>query len=378
LGQASLIQDKGNSTWQSPIGDRQTARRGISIAWKLSPFTSTPTAGTVSPSLNKTTLLTNESGQNFTGSSSAIDTSVPSSSLRLDPEGIRVGSTGQLYVSDEYGPYVYQFNQNGQRVSTLAVPSKFTIDHPNADGTLELPPNNASRRQSNRGMEGLAITPSGNKLYGIMQSPLIQDGGLNAANSCVGLNTRILEMTVGSTLTREFLYPLSAASNGISEILAVNDSQFLVLERDGNAGSAARFKQLFLINLLGATDVSNLGTTPFNGLPTTGIPAGITLVTKTPLLDLLNPAYGLAGASFPEKLEGLAFGPDLADGRHLLLVTSDNDFAAGNPSRFFAFALDRSDLPGFQAQQVVPEPATFALMLIGITMLGYWRGRLNR
>jgi len=182
-------------------------------------------------------LLTNESGQNFTGSSSAIDTSVPSSSLRLDPEGIRVGSTGQLYVSDEYGPYVYQVNQNGQRVSTLAVPSKFTIDHPNADGTLELPPNNASGRQSNRGMEGLAITPSGNKLYGIMQSPLIQDGGLNAANSRVGLNTRILEMTVGSTLTREFLYPLSAASNGISEILAVNDSQFLVSERDGNAGA---------------------------------------------------------------------------------------------------------------------------------------------
>ena len=162
--------------------------------------------GTVSPSLNKTTLLTNGSGQNFTGPSSASDTSVPSSSLRLDPEGIRVGSTGQLYVSDEYGPYAYQFNQNGQRVSTLAVPSKFTLDHPNADGTLELPPNNASGRQSNRGMEGLAITPSGNKLYGVMQSPLIQDGGLNAANSRIGLNTRILEMTIGSTATREFLY----------------------------------------------------------------------------------------------------------------------------------------------------------------------------
>ena len=95
-------------------------------------------------------------------------------------------------------------------------------------------------------------------------------------------------------------------------------------------------------------------------------------------MSALPANFGLAGASFPEKLEGLAIGPDLADGRHLLLVTSDNDFAAGNPSRFFAFALDRSDLPGFQAQQVVPEPATFALMLVGITMLGYWRGRLNR
>ncbi len=88
-------------------------------------------------------------------------------------------------------------------------------------------------RQANRGMEGLAITPSGNTLYGIMQSPLIQDGGLNASNSRIGLNSRILEMKVGSGATRELLYPLVNAGNGISEILAVNDSQFLVLERMG-------------------------------------------------------------------------------------------------------------------------------------------------
>lgn len=337
-----------------------------------------PTAGTVSPSLNKTTLLTNGSGQFFTGSAAAFDATTPANSLRLDPEGIRVGPTGQIYISDEYGPYVYQFNQNGQRVGTVAVPSKFGIDHPNADGTLELPPNNLTGRQSNRGMEGLAITPSGSKLYGIMQSPLIQDGGLNAANARVGLNTRILEMTPGSTATREFLYPLANANNGISEILAVNNSQFLVLERDGRAGSTAQFKQIFLVNLLGATDISNIGTTPFNGLPTSGIPSGVTPVSKTLFLDLLNPIYGLAGASFPEKIEGLAFGPDLPDGRHLLLVATDNDFAATNPTRFFAFALDQSDLPGFQAQQIVPEPATFALMLIGVTLLAFWRCRFNR
>jgi len=58
------------------------------------------------------------------------------------------------------------------------------------------------------------------------------------------------------------------------------------------------------------------------------------------LLNLLDPAFGLAGASFPEKIEGLAFGPDLADGRHLLLVSADNDFVGTTPSRVFAFALD--------------------------------------
>lgn len=332
-----------------------------------------PGAGTVAASLHSTTLLTNASGQYFTGSSAAFDAIDPGNSRRFDPEGIRVGPTGQLYISDEYGPYVYQFNQTGQRVDSLAIPPKFLIDHPNANGTLELPPNNTMGRQANRGMEGLAITPAGDKLYGIMQSPLIQDGGLNASNGRVGLNARILEMNLGTGATREFVYPLSNAGNGISEILAINESQFLVLERDGRAGSAAAFKKLFRIGLEGATDISALGTTPINGLPTTGTPSGVNPVSKTLFLDFLDPVHGLAGATFPEKLEGLAFGPDLPDGRHLLLVASDNDFFSNTPTQFYAFALDPGDVRGFQHQQVVPEPSTFILMLLGIGVLGYRR-----
>ena len=65
---------------------------------------------------------------------------------------------------------------------------------------------------------------------------------------------------------------------------------------------------------------------------------------------MLDPAYGIAGATFPEKLEGLTFGPDLDDGRHLFIVTSDNDFIQSQASRFFAFAIDRGDL-NYQPQQ---------------------------
>ena len=44
----------------------------------------------------------------------------------------------------------------------------------------------------------------------------------------------------------------------------------------------------------------------------------------------------------PEKLEGLAWGPDLPDGRHLLYVFSDNDLNPDIPTYIFAFAIDPS------------------------------------
>jgi hypothetical protein len=83
-------------------------------------------------------------------------------------------------------------------------------------------------------------------------------------------------------------------------------------------------------------------------------------------LDLLDPAFGLAGSSFPAKIEGLAFGPDLADGRHVLLVSSDNDFSAATPTYLFAFAIPTGSLPGFQPQVIVPEPATILYLITGL------------
>jgi len=131
----------------------------------------------------------------------------------------------------------------------------------------------------------------------------------------------------------------------------VNDHEFLVIERDGRAGMNATFKKIFRIDIADATTPA----TDIRGipeLPTTGTPTGVTPVTKSLFIDLLLSEFGLAGASFPEKIEGLAFGPNLQDGRIVLFVTNDNDFMPGQPNRFWAFAIDQSDLPNFAPQQI--------------------------
>jgi hypothetical protein len=292
--------------------------------------------------LLSTTMLTDESNRNLSGSATAFDAHDQARSQRFDPEGLRVDRRGNLYLSDEYGPAVYRFSSSGKRTAILNVPRRFLISHP-AAAPEEEAAGNSTGRQPNGGLEGLAITPDNSKLFAAMQRPLIQDSKPGKEGiKRHGTNTRIIEFDVTRGTTREYLYPLDDSAYGVSEILAVNGHEFLILERDGKPGTEAVCKKIFKIDLAGATDL-----TGYDVLPPEGIPAGLAPARKSLFLDLLAPRFGLAGESFPEKIEGLAFGPTLPDGRRLLIVAIDNDFQADKPILLHAFAVDRSDLPGF-------------------------------
>lgn len=299
-----------------------------------------------------TRFLKNEQGQTFVGAAGAFDVNDQLATLRLDPEGIRVGANGTFYVSDEYGPYVFEFNRQGHLLRRLAVPSRFFIANPSGDPNTELL-GNTSGRQANRGMEGLAISPDGRTLFGIMQSALLQDNGLTpGTTNRLGLNNRILKIDLVTGETEEYVYKLDAINRGqgVSEILAINDHEFLVVERDNRSNlqtppQAPTRKNIYKINLDGATDVSGI-----SSLPAGALPAGVVPVSKTSFIDLLDPAFGLA-PTIAEKIEGLAWGPNLADGRHLLYVISDNDLNPELATQIYAFAIDPA-LLDFEPQSV--------------------------
>jgi hypothetical protein len=304
----------------------------------------------VKAKLVSTSLLKNKAGKPLVGDPAAFDKAHPfdlEKSRRLDPEAVRVGKRGTIFLADEFGPYLLEFSRAGELLRSLPVPAKFIPRKLDQEATGELPPHNTVGRQPNRGFEGLAIAPDGSKLYALLQNPLIQDGAVNAKLERIGIHNRLLELDVASGKTREFVYSLDGPDLGANELVAVGGTEFLVLERDARVGKNALVKKVFRIDLAGATDVSALA-----ALPAKGLPIGVKAVHKSLFLDLLDVKFTLKGPAIPDKLEGMAFGPDLADGRHLLLITTDNDFVADVPIQIYAFAVGKGDLPAFQRQLI--------------------------
>jgi hypothetical protein len=327
----------------------------------------------ISIDLLDTRFLRNERGQVLVGAAGSFNTDDDNSSthfgsswpfrpqkersdLRFDPEGIRLGLLGTFFVSDEYGPDILEFDIFGRLLRRLNVPSKYKISNPSADPNAELL-NNTSGRQSNRGMEGLAISPNDRFLFGMMQNALIQDNGLEPGDTDrLGVNNRIIKIDLLTGKKQEYVYVLDAINRGqgTCEILAINDHEFLVLERDNRSFLAAEpqaptRKTIYKIDINGATDVSDVAS-----LPAGALPPDITPVQKTLFIDLLDPAFNLA-QTIPEKIEGLAWGPDLRDCRHVLYVISDNDLNPNLDTQIYAFAIDRS-LIDFE-RQFLPLPA---------------------
>ncbi len=128
----------------------------------------------------------------------------------------------------------------------------------------------------------------------------------------------------------------SAANNGLSEMLAINDTQFLMVEGSFSVGAPGRGDniRMYLADLTGATDVQNVDSL---------VGASYTPLSKTLLLTM--PA---GGAISPDNIEGITFGPTLADGSQSFVLVSDNNFSGTQVTQLILVA--------------VPEPGTLGVL----------------
>ena len=140
-------------------------------------------------------------------------------------------------------------------------------------------------------------------------------------------------------------------------------------------------KQIFVIDTDGAADITRLSGA--SAAAATGV-----IKSTKPFLDLVSAltAAGISPSAIPSKIEGITFGQDVAlngISYHTLFIGNDNDFVPGTagPNQFYVFGFQDADLPGLVAQQfaaAVPEPASWAMMILGMGAIGLAARRRTR
>jgi hypothetical protein len=285
--------------------------------------------------------------------------------VALDAEGIAFLPDGSFWVSDEYAAGLYHFDATGRQIGAIqTVPALL----PRTAGAINFNSTAAGQtgRRNNQGLEAMTITPDNRKLLTILQSATVQD--TNGANQQTRNNTRILVYDIAGTASPtnpvgHYVLQLPVFTNNgngaavnrtaaQSEMLALNDTQFLVLARDGlGRGVAANtststtpvYKSVLLVDISQATNLAGTayetGNTP---VATNGtLASGITAVQQIELVNMLNPVQlGRVGMNLTrlplsglttlgEKQEAMALAPVLEEGApqdFFLFIGNDNDF----------------------------------------------------
>jgi hypothetical protein len=282
--------------------------------------------------------------------------------VAIDSEAVAMPTRGDIWVSDEYGPYVYRFDAHGKMVAALRPPDAFI---PMRDGRESFSANSPplgtsydvgspqSGRQNNQGFEGMSITPDGKRMFVMNQSALVQDLDPKAVKT-TRRHVRVLAYDLAGSsprLVHEYVVALPLYSDGKtdglvaaqSELLALNDHRFLLLCRDSGGGQslkrdASAYRSILSVELNGASDIVG----QYDGVGQAVSPLGVLRSDITPaktslLVDMNDNAqlkrFGLHNGApndasdLYEKWESMALAP--AGGSpddYFLFVGSDNDF----------------------------------------------------
>ncbi|MCT7985989.1 esterase-like activity of phytase family protein [Laspinema sp. A4] len=253
----------------------------------------------------------------------------PFPTYTVDPEGIALTRRDTLFISSEgdvvqdIQPFIKEFSREGKELLSLPIPDKFL-------------PQNGQGIRDNQAFESLTLSPSEQFLYTAIETALVQDG--EPANLETGTPVRILQydLTTGQPV-QEFYYltepvqtepkyPDGLAIHSLVELLAWDETKLLSLER-GFTEDVGNTVLLYEVSLEGATDIQSIDSLKEVNIQT------IQPAQKRLLLDLQTLGIPV------DNLEGMTFGPKLADGRQSLILVSDNNFNPLQVTQFLVFAL---------------------------------------
>ena len=267
--------------------------------------------------------------------------------LTADPESVRFDpvSGNLLWVSEGertqvaataaapaasrlINPFIREIRQDGGHVREYTLPPVFQMS------AQDVGP------RGNAVFEGVTFTPDASRAVVIAEGALFQDGPSPTLDAGALSRITVFDRASG-VASAQYAYPIDKVQaapvpvgqftvNGATEILALTNTKFLVLERSFSVGVVGNQVRLYEIDISKATNV--LATT-------TSLPAANPVaVTKRLVLDFETLKSQLGGVA---NLEGMTFGAKLANGRNSLVMVADDNFptadSATDRNQFLVF-----------------------------------------
>jgi len=266
----------------------------------------------------------------FTGVTTLLDENGKSfPELSLDPEGIAF-TGNSVFVSSEgdvdrqTNPFIKEFSLDGKLLKTLPIPDLFLPDDKGSKGI-----------RNNLSFESLTLTPDRKYLFTATENAIVQDGAVPSLET--GSPCRILRYdAVSGNPEASFLYitePLPAGanpvgkltSNGLVDLVAIDDNRLLSLERAFSLETGTTIR-IFEISLEKGDRIEALESLQ-------SLLGDVSPAQKRLLLDLETLKIPL------DNIEGLTFGPALADASRGLILVSDNNFSPLQETQILGFQI---------------------------------------
>lgn len=254
-----------------------------------------------------------------------------------DPESIRYLPGKNLWVWSSEGerivsakdtvlnnPSINLINAEGKLLNNFTVPENFKM-HATEYG---------SRR--NGVWEGLSFSSNFKNLWVSTEEPLYQDGP-RADVFPNDAYTRIIKYDVKTKKpVAQYAYLLEPVAhapipanafkvNGISEILAVGNDKLLIMERSFSTGNLNCTVRVFEVDFKAATNIGEKSILEIKDFKA---------ATKKLLLNMDD--LGI----YIDNVEGLCFGPTLANGKQSLIFIADNNFNPLEQQQVFLFEVN--------------------------------------
>ena len=273
--------------------------------------------------------LKNEEGKTFGSWLTTPETSADPEDIRYNPktnsliwssEGARVLTNDKTVLQN---PSITFMDLKGNFKSQIKLPSNLVMQKENRG-----PRNNGT-------LEGITFDKKFKTIYTSLEEPLFEDGD-QASISKSGLIRLYLFDAKTKENRAQYGYQLEKiahepkpkgafAVNGVAAIQYYSKNQLLVLERSYSTGTQACTIKVFLCDFKKATNVKDYASL---------LNQTIELASKKLILNVDD--LGI----FTDNIEGLTFGPKLANGKRSLLFVSDNNFSVAQKTQLLLFEVE--------------------------------------